>query len=72
MIDIKLIRENPELVKENIKNVAYQKALSVFNNHNDSIIIGADTVVCVDNEILLKPKDKDDARGSDLEECERF
>ncbi len=50
-------------IEENIKNVAYQKALSVFNNHNDSIIIGADTVVCVDNEILLKPKDKDDVRG---------
>ncbi|WP_329383775.1 Maf family protein [Anaerofustis butyriciformans] len=50
-------------IEENIKNVAYQKALSVFKNHNDSIVIGADTVVYLDNEILLKPKDKDDARN---------
>ena len=50
-------------IEENIKNVAYQKALSVFKNHNNSIVIGADTVVYLDNEILLKPKDKDDARN---------
>ncbi len=37
------------------------KAEAVFDNHNDCIVIGADTVVAIGDEILGKPKDYDEA-----------
>lgn len=46
-----------------LKDVALQKAYDVKNEHNiaDSIIISADTIVYINNEILGKPKDHQDA-----------
>jgi len=44
-----------------IEDLAYKKALFVFKNHPEDIIIGADTVVCLKNDILGKPKDREDA-----------
>ncbi|MCR2032852.1 Maf family protein [Anaerofustis stercorihominis] len=49
-------------VYENLKNIAYLKAYDVFKDNNDKLVIGADTVVYSDGRVLLKPKDKDDAR----------
>ena len=47
---------------EFIKNLAYNKALEVANRTTEeALVIGADTVVVLDNEILGKPKDADDA-----------
>ena len=47
---------------ELIKEVSRNKALDVANRLNDdAIVIGADTVVVLGNEILLKPKDEKDA-----------
>ena len=43
-----------------IKRLAYEKAMAI--NEYDSIVIGADTIVVLDNQIYTKPKDKDDAR----------
>ncbi len=43
------------------KSLAHQKAIDVFSNYSDSIIIGADTIVVIDNIILGKPKDRKDA-----------
>lgn len=40
--------------------LAYNKALTVFNEHG-GIVIGADTIVVLDGEILGKPKDIKDA-----------
>ncbi len=40
--------------------LAYNKALTVFNEHG-GVVIGADTIVVLDEEILGKPKDKNDA-----------
>ena len=34
----------------------------VYKNNKDALVIGADTVVICDNEILGKPKDKQDAK----------
>lgn len=49
-------------VLENCKNISYQKALNVLKKvKEDSIIISCDTVVCKDNELIGKPKDKLDA-----------
>ena len=48
---------------ETVKNFAFNKAKEVFERLNDSnaIVVGADTVVSLDNVILGKPKDRLDA-----------
>lgn len=45
-----------------VEKLAEEKAQAVFDECLDAIVIGADTVVCVDYEILGKPKDREDAR----------
>ena len=40
---------------------AEKKAVAVAENHKDSIVIGADTIVVADGKILGKPADKADA-----------
>lgn len=47
---------------EFVENLAYNKAKAVVPLVNEpSLIIGADTIVVLDNEILGKPKDTNDA-----------
>ena len=49
-------------IEKYVKTLAEGKAKSVaLNCTNDSIIIGADTVVVIGDNILGKPRDKDDA-----------
>lgn len=49
-------------VKEYVENVALGKAIDVQKNiHDDSLIISADTIVTLDNKILGKPKDAEEA-----------
>lgn len=48
-------------IKYGVTQVAYLKAIEVFRNHPDSTVLGADTVVVIDNEILGKPKDREEA-----------
>lgn len=43
-----------------VKELSKKKALSVFNNHKDSLVLGFDTVVYINGEILGKPKDEED------------
>lgn len=45
-----------------IEQVAYQKAKAVQPKHPDSIILAADTIVCLDGEILGKPHTNENAR----------
>ncbi len=47
--------------EEVVKSLAYQKAKSVAKNNPNDLVIGSDTIVVVNNEILGKPKDKADA-----------
>lgn len=42
--------------------LAFEKANSVAAKHEDAIVIGADTVVEIEGEILGKPKSRDDAK----------
>ena len=42
--------------------LAKQKATEIYKKNKDSLVIGADTVVICNNEILGKPKDKQDAK----------
>ena len=48
------------IVKQ-IEMVAYSKAKPVAEQNRDSLVIGSDTVVVINDEILGKPKDKKDA-----------
>lgn len=43
-------------------DIAFQKGLPVAKNHPKDTVISADTIVLLDDEILGKPKDLDDAR----------
>ena len=52
---------NNDLASE-IEKLSFQKAKAVFDNHQDSIVIGSDTIVILDDKVLGKPKDYDEAR----------
>lgn len=53
---------NIESMEEVSKELAYRKALDVFNNtQGDRTIIGADTIVTKDGKIFGKPKDRAEA-----------
>lgn len=47
--------------EENVKHIAFDKAHEVFKLHQDDIVIGADTIVVLNNMIYGKPKDELDA-----------
>ncbi|SDN57618.1 Maf family protein [Acetanaerobacterium elongatum] len=51
------VLDHHELVME----LARIKAVSVLNKHPEALVIGCDTIVAVDNLVLGKPKDKEDA-----------
>lgn len=55
------INPDNDLVKE-IEKLSYQKANAVFKDHNDCLVIGADTIVKINNEVLGKPKNYDQAK----------
>lgn len=46
---------------EVVKSLAFQKANSIAIDHPDDLVIGSDTIVVINNEILGKPKDYQDA-----------
>lgn len=48
-------------LNEYSKKLSYYKAKDVFESNQEDIIIASDTIVCINNEILGKPKDKTDA-----------
>lgn len=58
------IDESPragEGARECAERLAQEKALAVFRGHPQSWVLGADTIVVVDDTILGKPRDADDA-----------
>jgi len=55
---------HPDLTpRENAITVACAKAQAVAKDHPNHFIIGADTIVVLNDEIIGKPKDTDDARN---------
>ena|SRR3989338_2263420 len=65
-IQVSSIEENSEFrdPKEYVQDLAMQKARSVYQTLNDknAFVIGADTTVVLENEIINKPSDVEDAR----------
>lgn len=58
---VETINYDNDLTQE-IQKLAYQKANHVFSNHQDSIVIGSDTIVYINNKVLGKPKSKQEAK----------
>ena len=44
-----------------MERISFAKAYEVFKNHPEDVVVGADTIVVLDGEILLKPKNEQDA-----------
>lgn len=44
-----------------IEEIAFEKANAVFERYPDAIVIGADTMVCYKEQMLGKPKSREDA-----------
>lgn len=64
--EVRLSDFNEESVTDNnaeelVKKLAMQKALAVVDGLSDGVVIGADTVVELDGEVIGKPEDKRDA-----------
>ena len=55
-----LLQENatPEIIS---KNLAELKANKVSTNNNDILVLGADSVIDLDGEIISKPRDRESA-----------
>jgi septum formation protein len=47
---------------DNAKRIALEKATEVANRFREGIVIGADTIVVLDHNVLNKPTSKDDAK----------
>ena len=47
--------------EETVKELAERKALSVLEENPDSVVLGCDTVVAMDDKILGKPENREDA-----------
>lgn len=54
------IYQNDSPIKTS-EQTAKAKGLFIFNKHPDDVIISADTIVVINNQILGKPKDEEDA-----------
>ena len=44
-----------------VKDAAFQKGIGIAKNHQNKLVISADTIVVNGNKVLGKPKDEDDA-----------
>ncbi len=70
LLNLPFSSENPQIEEEldpslplakAIEKIAIDKAQDVFQRHPHAIVIGSDTVVVVDDVVLGKPQDDEDA-----------
>ena len=47
---------------KSVKTIAYQKGKKVHEKHNEDVVISSDTIVVIDNQIIGKPVDEEDAK----------
>ena len=50
-----------ELPSQVVMRLAFEKCMDIASKNENDLVIGADTIVVLDNIILGKPKDKEDA-----------
>lgn len=60
-IDESLSFKNHQDVRDIVKDIAKRKCLKVAQDHENDLVIAADTVVVINEQIIGKPKDKEDA-----------
>ena len=60
-IDESLSFKKFKSVKAIVKDIAKRKCLKIADEHPDDLVIAADTVVVINQKIIGKPKDKEDA-----------
>ncbi|MCK4552432.1 MAG: septum formation protein Maf [Tenericutes bacterium] len=54
---------DPKLEHEDlVMDLAFQKAYEIFKENKDAIVLGFDTLVIVDDYVLGKPKNKEEAK----------
>ena len=49
-------------LRDEIEKLSFLKANAVFKDNKDAVVIGSDTIVTLDNKVLGKPEDKEDAK----------
>ncbi|MBA3632396.1 MAG: septum formation inhibitor Maf [Acidobacteria bacterium] len=57
--EIEFFNEKPD---DYVQRLAQEKAEFVAENYENALVLGADTIVVIDEKIIGKPKDLDDAR----------
>ena len=62
-----IIKAN-ESPKETVMRLAYEKALDVASSNNDSLVIGADTIVVINEQILGKPRNEEEAYNLSMDQ----
>ena len=60
MVKLSLLKEkaSPEMIS---KNLAELKANKVSNKYTDNLVLGADSVIDLEGELISKPKNRDEA-----------
>ena len=51
-----------ESIERSVQRLAAEKALACISKSSEGVVIGCDTVVVVDDQVLGKPQDPDEAR----------
>lgn len=59
--DVEEVLKEDCTIEEAIEHIAYTKAFPVFEKHEDCVVIGADTIVYLNGEVLGKPHNEDQA-----------
>ena len=61
--EINEVRFKDETPERYVIRIAFEKAYNVAKKYNENTVIGADTIVLIDGEILGKPKNKSEAKN---------
>jgi septum formation protein len=60
-VDVPEVRRHQEWPEDFVRRIAGEKAAAVLAKHPDKFVLGADTVVIVEGQVLGKPADAQDA-----------
>lgn len=61
--DIDEIMDESLPIDQRMEKLAYSKAAPIFAKHPDQIVIGADTIVYIDDQVIGKAGSKEEARA---------